>query len=163
MPVKDDLLSSRVQKSFRQLSIAATTLNEVSDQLGKAIAELDSGLKRLGLGVTTWVEFARSCSEDNFYYSYEEIGYAKIGGKWGIALRSVSGCESDSPDSVELWLFNDGPRELRLRAVEKIPELFEKLKKEVDLATKKVINKMEQANALVAAVNSIANAPIGKK
>ncbi len=61
-----------------------------------------------------------------------------------------------------MWLFNEAPANCDFEQSRKYPKCLKNSRK-VDLATKKVINKMEQANALVAAVNSIANAPIGKK
>jgi len=50
MSSKEASLSEWVHTSFKQLSVAATNLNAVSDELGKSIAVLDSALKKLGKG-----------------------------------------------------------------------------------------------------------------
>src|SRR5579863_3510478 len=83
------LQKARVQRSYEKLTAAAVSLNSVSDQLGRVVVELDAALKILNLGITSWIHF-RSWSND-VEHSSDQIGYARIGGKWGIAIRSVSG------------------------------------------------------------------------
>ena len=57
---KDDgSFSERVSSSYRQLSLAASHLNLVSDELGKSIAVLDAALKKLNLGISTWSRLDR--------------------------------------------------------------------------------------------------------
>lgn len=148
----------RVQHSIQQLPAAAASLNSATDQLGKSVAELDAVLKRFSLGVPTWVPFA---SWEHFdYYSAEEIGYAKIGGKWGVAIRTVEGdCQAPDDEKMEQWLFNDAPRLLRVRAVEKIPELLEELLKKAAEMTKTITEKAQEVNALTAAINSVIDPP----
>src|SRR5205809_1018944 len=54
-------------------------------------------------------------------------------------LRTVAGNNYTPEDAaVEEWLFNDAPRALRIEAVEKLPDLFENLIKEADVAIRKV-------------------------
>lgn len=158
MSSKDASLSERVNTSFRQLSVAATHLNAVSDALGKSISELDSALKRLNLGVSAWVAInaGNDLPEDGYFWS-EDIGYDKINNKWGIAIRTVSGNYMD-PDieHSERWLFNDAPRSLRVAAVEKIPDLIDKLNKEAEATAKKIKEKTDHARQLAAAINELA-------
>ena len=45
-----------VSLAFRDLKVAAGELNAVSDELGKPVTKLDQALKRLSLGVSTWVK-----------------------------------------------------------------------------------------------------------
>jgi hypothetical protein len=149
---KRDTLVERVQQTFRQLSVASTALNTISDKLGESIANLDGGLKKLNLGISSWVHFSEGSSEDGFYYSFDDVGYAKIGGKWGIAIRCVSGTQSESEDNVEQWAFNDAPRNLRVKAVVKIPDLFEKLLKDAEEITKKVASQIEEVDILTRAI-----------
>src|SRR5437879_8574303 len=123
MNSESDFLSKRVervQNAVRQFPATATNLNEATDKLGTSVSELDITLKKFALGVPTWVPFSKSDQNLLPCYWADEIGYAKIGGKWGIAIRSVEG-EYNRPDDarVEQWLFNDSPGLLRMRAVEK--------------------------------------------
>lgn len=146
----------RVQNSIQQLPAAAASLNAATDQLGKSVGDLDGVLRKYSLGVPTWVPFSSSPNSWFPRYHHDDIGYAKVGGKWGVAIRTVDGDEvSDSSDDVEQWLFNDAPRLLRLRAIEKIPELLEALLKSAEEMTKKLTEKAEEVGALTAAINSV--------
>ena len=130
--------SERVSSSYRELSLAASHLNLVSDELGKSISVLDAALKKLNLGISTWSRLDRW--EDALgNYSTRYLGYAKVNNRWGIALRTVAGNNTQPEDAtVEEWMFNEAPRALRIEAVEKLPDLFENLIKEADVAICKV-------------------------
>lgn len=146
--------SERVSSSYRQLSLAASHLNLVSDELGKSIAVLDASLKKLNLGISTWSRLDRW--EDALgNYSTRYLGYAKVNNRWGIALRTVAGNNTQPEDaSVEEWLFNDAPRALRIEAVEKLPDLFENLIKEADVAIRKLKAQSLSARQLAAALGA---------
>lgn len=159
MTSKDDSLVSRAQTSYQKLATAATTLNTVSDQLGKVVVELDAALKRLNLGIASWVDFRSWESPDGGDFSCDQIGYARIGGKWGIAIRSISGNYSFGEETIDgEWLFNDAPRALRIKAIDKIPELLESLIKDVAATTKAVSEKLKQSQELATAIKTVANA-----
>ena len=149
---KTDALNQRISNSYKQLSQAATELNSVSDELGKFVTALDSALRRLNLGIATWLRL-ESREDGSGNYTKRDLGYAKVGNKWGIALRTMSGNHNDVEDSnVEEWLFNDAPRALRIESVEKLPDLFESLVKEADAATKQIRTKTQRAQALASAL-----------
>jgi hypothetical protein len=152
MTAKTDSLNHRISSSYKQLTQAATELNAVSDELGKFVTALDSALRRLNLGIATWLRL-ESREDGSGNYTKRDLGYAKIGNKWGIALRTMSGNHNDVEDSnVEEWLFNDAPRALRIESVEKLPDLFESLVKEADAATRQIRTKTERAQALASAL-----------
>lgn len=150
-------IPNKVSVSFQQLKAAATQLNTVSDELGHSISELDAALKRLNLGISAWVTIAgslASTSPDGYFWA-QQLGYAKVGSKWGIALRTVQGNEFADPDenpSPEEWLFNDAPRALRVKAVQELPELLEELTREARATADKITEKIGQAEELVAAI-----------
>jgi hypothetical protein len=148
MTTKDDALTNRVSASYQQLSAAATQLNAVSDELSKFVTALDAALRKLNLGLATWLRL--DGREDGLgNYTKRDLGYAKIGGKWGISLRVVAG-NHNTPDvsTVEEWLFNEAPRALRIEAVEKLPDLFELLVKEADDATRRIRNRASKIQQL---------------
>ena len=151
-PKDDGSFSERVSSSYRQLSLAASHLNIVSDELGKSISVLDAALKKLNLGISTWSRLDRW--EDAFgNYSSRYLGYAKVNNRWGIALRTVAGNNNQPEEAtVEEWLFNEAPRALRIEAVEKLPDLFENLIKEADVAIRKVKAQTLNARHLSAAL-----------
>lgn len=153
METKSSSLLERVQSSYRKLSEVASSLNEVSDILGQQISELEAALKKLNLGITVWVPF-RGDNEDNVLWS-EDLGYAKVRGKWGIALRTFFHACDDEPE-VEEWLFNDAPRQLRLSAVESLPQLLEKLSQQGEQTAQELCCKVAEVGELVDAVKKAA-------
>jgi hypothetical protein len=70
-------------------------------------------------------------------YNIWRICYDKHAGKWGFTIEHLWGHEA-YPDSAEseTWAFKDAPREHRLKAIEKIPDLIDALvKKSKDFAS----------------------------
>jgi len=145
--------SVKVQNSFRQLAAAAANLNTVSDDLGKPIAELEAALKKLNLGVVVWTRMEGGNHEYAEAWWSRDIGYAKIGGKWGIALRICSGdFQNPDDDSEEAWQFNEAPRWMRVLGVEHIPTLIEKMVAETNETANKIKAKTAEAKELADAV-----------
>jgi hypothetical protein len=157
---------TKIQTHFKALSEASPSLNAASDELTKTIGILDESLKKLNVGLTAWVTF-RSRVDDEYHperFDDDQIGYCKLNGTWGIALRRVWGDPSYDADGGEgPWLFNDASREMRLSSVDKIPELIEALAKEALSTTKKIQEKTKQVLELAGAVKEIADAPKDKK
>src|ERR1700733_8901048 len=139
MTSSSDSLNERVAGSIQKLSLVATDLNSASDELGRAISNIDTVLQALNIGLPTWTRIQGGNGQpENDYYWHRDLGYAKIGSKWGIALRDVSGCDNSPEDeSSESWLFNDAPRWLRIEGIAKIPDLLEELIKTTEETTKK--------------------------
>lgn len=161
MPKDEAPLLERVASYYSQLSTVAADLNAVSDELGKSIAEIDTALKKLNLGITTWVSIKKGGGDgyhDDFSFWSRDIGYAKVDSRWGISLRKVDGDYHDPDDEkIEEWLFNDAPRSLRLEAIDKIPELLERLSAEAVKTTKDIRARLSDAQAVAGAVKSAAN------
>jgi hypothetical protein len=156
MSTNGDSLVVRVRSSFQQLSARATDLNALSDQVGKVVARFDAEFNKLNIGIAGWVCFSEWTSDNGLEFTSQEVGYAKIGTKWGLAIREMSGHEGvDDYTEYHEWLFNDAPRLYRLQAIDCIPELFEKLVTEVDKATKKVDRKLKELEALATALDPV--------
>ncbi len=141
-------LTDRFSNFYQQLSFAASDLNAASDGLSEPINALDQVLKNLNLGISTWVEF--DGEEDHHVGTYWQhfIGYSKSGGKWGICIAKESGMLGDGYPNFESWLFSDAPRAMRIEAIEKLPELLEKIIKETQDTTAKIKAKVAQAKSL---------------
>jgi prefoldin subunit 5 len=156
-------LSEAVSASFLELTAAAQTLNAVSDALGKTISEIDESLKKLNLGVTAWVTVQSWGGESAEYpeYDAEEIGYAKVNGKWAIALRTRSGNAKypEREERIEEWVFNEAARTLRLKAIGKVPALISQLSQEANQLAKELQEKLAAAQAVAAAVQEAARKP----
>jgi hypothetical protein len=158
MKSNDDPRVARFQESFKLLSDNASSLNNLSDRIGKIVSRLDAQFQTLNTGISGWVPFQEWFEENGSNWS-EEVGYDKINGKWGLAIRVKSAHDGgDDFDSFEQWLFNDAPRVLRLKAIDKLPELFELLAEEVAKNKKLVEQKVTELSELA---NSIDPDPIG--
>jgi hypothetical protein len=146
--------SDRISASFKQLAESAVLLNAASDELAKAIAPIDAALKKLNLGVSAWHKYAGSLSDFGDFWSHQ-IGYAKIGGKWGLAICATTGIIGDEELEGDEWLFNDAPRWMRIQAIEHIPELLEDLVKQANKVASDLQNKTEQARELAATITNL--------
>jgi hypothetical protein len=156
MPTNADTSAAKILSSFHKLSQASDKLNAASDQLGTSINSLDEALSKLNIGVSTWMTFKSTPDEDAQWSSVDEqIGYAKVGNRKGLSLRLV---QADNDEEIvhisDTWLFNDAPRELRLRAVEHIPDLIDDLRIETERTAASVAEKLGFANQLTATINA---------
>lgn len=152
-------LPERVIDSYSKLSVVAQELNSASDELGNAVTQIDTALKKLNLGVVEWVKLAgRPADPQNreFWEESDEIGYAKVSGKWGIAIRTV-GENLQDPDqsSEEKWLFNDAPRALRLLAIDKIADLLDALAVKATTTKDDIRKRLKDAEAVADAVTKV--------
>ena len=168
MSDQNDSLSERVNELLPSLAATAANLNDASKKLSELIERIDDALQRLNLGVSAWVTV--QCGDDvddSAVYSWsEQLGYNRIGRKWGLTLRRIEGYEG-TLESIEeeKWPFNDAPRSLRIMAVPKIPELIKKLDREAQEMVEQVSASINSAAPLVEAIEISAHPqrPIKKK
>ena len=141
---------------------AANDLNDASDGLTTVVSDFEAILKPLNLGTPAWVTISTETDHD-FWQDTVEIGYARIGSKWGVAIRKVVENLSTGEDpDVTQWLFNDAPRRLRLDAIDNLPRLVDALTAVALTATAAIRKKSEQAAALVAALKAPATSGTAK-
>lgn len=150
--------SERISPSlFKDLAASAVRLNSNSDELGRAIRPIEAALKKLNLGIAAWYTYHGSKNPDpGGDYHCRRIGYAKIGGKWGLALSTESGNANFFEDSsYDEWLFNDAPRLMRLEALDYIPELLAKLVEEANKIAEELQKKTETARELADTISAL--------
>jgi hypothetical protein len=78
------------------------------------------------------------------------LGYGKHRGKWGLL---VSYGWEDS-DETEVIFLRDAPREVRIKAVDRIPGLLDALIQEMSALTQEASKKASEAKELAASLNS---------
>jgi hypothetical protein len=155
---KTDDLVRRLQDSYRKLPVVATSLNTESDKLNASVSRLETLFKKHAIGVSSWVTFNDYGSDDGSRYACDDVGFAKINGKWGLAIRTISGSEIDpNSEKCEEWAFNESPRRLRVRAVSKFPELLEKLIKDGNEMVGEVSKQVHAVDFLTDALEAIAS------
>jgi len=148
---------------FRALSSIASSLNKSSDELTRTVGVLDGALKKLNIGLSSWVSYAHLAAEPPEYGS-DQIGYAKIDGKWGIALRRIWGDQALGSEQEDgPWLFGDAPREMRILAVDSLPQLIEALARKAFSTAERIDDKAKQVSALAVLIDEIAKEQEGNK
>lgn len=164
MPDPSAGIPTNITAAFEALKEAATDLNTVSDTLATPIEWLDGAIKRLNLGLPAWAEFEGGFDDNTADYWHNEIGYAKIGAKWGIAIRSREG-NADQPqfEDSESWLFNDAPRDLRVKAVDHLPKVIEALITEARNTADRIKEKIGQAEEFAKAISGAQPPPPRRK
>jgi hypothetical protein len=87
-------------------------------------------------------------SHEEYWWKWD-IGYTRLGGRWGIALRVSSGDETDpESDTSEKWFFNESPLYLRHPAIDKLPDLLEALAKTGETVAGKLTRATERATTI---------------
>ena len=146
-----------IHQRFATLSSAAADLNKASDELSKAITVLDDSLQKLNLGITAWVVYLDRIQEDCPSYDRDELGYARINGKWGLAIHRITG-DADSGEHQEKgsWPFNEAPREMRVLAVNAVPSLLHALTERALNTTRTLSLKVQDVRETTAAIQEVA-------
>jgi hypothetical protein len=147
-------LPTRVRSSYQKLLAAATALNSASDRFAKLVAEIDAALKPLNIGITSWVQMGSKWMDDHGSIGYDQVGYTKVGGKWCIALSQVEEFHDGRDDGEETWAFSDGPRSLRLKAIDYLPALLDDLAKKAVDETKNIAERTTDLQQLVSALKN---------
>jgi hypothetical protein len=119
-------------------------------------------LKKLNLGITTWHKYDGG-EDDHGDFWGRYIGYAKVGGKWGLALSEASGNVAYGIDSENSWLFNDAPRAHRIESVEHIPTLLQALVKDATKAAAVLQAKTKQVRDIAAIIDAPAPPDQGQR
>jgi len=155
MSSQHDSPPESVHELLPSLAATAANLNEASEKLSQLIERFDHALQRLNLGVSAWVTLQRGEEVDGSVvrFWFEQLGYGRMGRKWGLTLRRVEGLEGALESTEEeKWFFNDAPRSLRIMAVPKIPELLQKLDREAREMVEQVSTSISSAAPLVQAI-----------
>ncbi len=141
--------------TLKRLGALSKTLNEASDVISKQIAGIESALNALRLGVWAWVEVERERVVDEFEDSETkekshceltrvlQLGYTRHRGNWALVV--MDHFEELDPDEAETVPLREAKRDIKLAAVEKIPELLKAIE---DKARKVTEDAARKANVL---------------
>ena len=155
----------KTKEYLKQLGSAAQTLNDLSDRLTNEVCTIEAAVNRLNIGIRARVElFTIEQSDDRSYTHWVQIAFGKLNGRWGFLIEE---CTEDlnNPDqgTRESWHFKDSPREYRLKAVEKIPDLLAALVTKSAEVAAEMSTKVTFANNLVVALNNANADSVQKK
>ena len=155
----DPLLAKRMAELLPSLAATAANLNNASKKLTEIIERLDGALQRLNLGVTAWVQVngANSSPDLSAFWS-EDLGYSRIGRKWGLALRRIEGDHAlNEWELLDEWPFNEAPRDLRIGAITRIPKLLKKLDQEAQMVAEEISESIDVTVPIVTAIEDSAH------
>ena len=98
MTNQEDSRLQRVSSQLPSLARNAASLNTASNALSKLIERIDLALQRLNLGVPAWVTVARGENADRggIHFWSEDLGYSRIGRKWGSHAQENRGLRGPS-------------------------------------------------------------------
>jgi len=151
MPTPEGSNTPKASLSLDGLSSTAATLNHASRRLNDAVDTLDEALQKLNLGVGAWVPTWSNDADPNQVCEYEEIGYAKVKGFWGICIRFT--IENLAPDpEVKEWHFREAPRDMRIRSAKFLHRLIEKLNEDANLKACEIERNANDTEALANAI-----------
>ena len=141
----------KIKTQLDELTAVARSLNEVSDELTMHVSDIEEAINKLNLGISANVVFSNVASEDGMTSDYWRLAYGKEAGEWGLIIEfGHEDLNWPENDSVKGWLFRDAPRDRRLQAIERIPELMAALLKSAQKYTSDVSQKLEYARNLAA-------------
>jgi hypothetical protein len=152
---KKQLDLSTVESDLKALTTASKTLNNLTDQLTDQVAQIESVINALNLGLRVSV-IVRSYSDDNqpWMSNNVRLSYDKNDGRWGFEVEEFDDDERDPEHHANYrsWAFKDAPRSLRLEVVHKIPELIRAMVKEAEATAAKVTLKLDDAKAIASSL-----------
>jgi hypothetical protein len=128
-----------IKRNLNTLKEASERLNTNSDELGKIVIEINEVLKTLNLGISVW--YKQSEGQD----WCRSIGYARVGGKWGISLKYET-FKDNVRLAEESWAFNEAPRYMRIEVISSIPDLIILMIQRTNEFNSKIVSKVNEAH-----------------
>jgi hypothetical protein len=157
MTPENEPLSKRTAAAVALLKPVAKEVTAAAESLAKPILALDAALQGMHLAHEAWVTY-RSQSDEVEYTNWD-LGYTRIGNRWGIAIRTINGRESEPERSrTDKWHFNESPLYLRHAAIDKLPDLLEALAKTGTTVAGKLTRAAVRASEIAEAISPSAKA-----
>ncbi len=136
--------------ALQRLSTLSATLNRTSDELSKQLAEIETALNRLNLGVTARVHLSTREVDPHGINEIEEIGYAKVDGKWGLTWLTYY--DHDPESSWSEKFLREAPRDVRVLAVKVLPQLLDELALQGEKLASKTADRAGDARKIAASL-----------
>lgn len=142
-------MDQEVARVLDDLSYVSETLNQASDLLSKHILEVELALQRYRLGVAAWVSLCYWDVPDTnpVITRVQGLGYDKHKGKWGLLVSES--CDDEPPSEGTVRFLREMPRETKLLAADKLPELLTELLNKATTVASETIDKQAAAEEIV--------------
>lgn len=138
----------RLVPATKALANQAAELNAATKHLNEVVEKIESGLQKLNLGVSSFVTVSKYDDDTPI----DALGYTKIGGRWGLVIRTYVIDGAGDCVGSEDCPFQSAPRETRIKAIGKITGLFNQMSADAaELTTllNKNISEAEELSKLI--------------
>jgi hypothetical protein len=150
--VPKDSPAFRLVPATQSLTTRAAELNKATKRLTQIVEDIELGLQKLNLGISCFVQVASPEGDETSEIS---LGYKKFNGRWGLVIReSAIASGADADPHKDVW-FLDAPRDVRIRAITHVTDLFNKLSADAEAITE-ALNKNLVAAETLARLISVA-------
>jgi hypothetical protein len=136
----------KIAGTLQSLANIAQKVNDLSDRLTDHVSEVESAINKFNLGVYATV-IAETTSEDGTYVRIIRLAYGKSTGRWGFVIEDF--IDQDPENSWQSWAFKEAPRELRLKVIERIPQLLDELVTKSSSLASDISDKIKMTKDLV--------------
>jgi hypothetical protein len=147
-------MATQMKSALKNLASVSQSLNQVSDELATQLVEIEKAINGYGLGVTAWVTIRITEIESEVgqmpWSAMDELRYAKLEGKWGLVW--VSYVAEDPENTWREKFLRESPRDIRLLAVKKLPELITELAKKAAEVCSDATERVREAREISAAL-----------
>jgi len=147
-------VTGKAEQSLRKLQSTAKNLNQVSDELTAQLTAIEEAINGFKLGVSAWVEAHKEKLNDPRMGEVTHIvmlGYEKHKGKWALVYdRFLEELYSGEDDAA---LLREAPRDVRVKVIDAIPKLLDKLADETEKFTAEVSSVVPKAKEIADALN----------
>ncbi len=157
--ISDAVLAAEAKKSPSQLetlSDTAKNINKASRRLTEAVDQVNAALKKLNMGIPVWIPTWSGPDIPGQVQESEDIGYAKLKGKWGVCIRLTVEHAGPDPDVTE-WHFEDAPRELRMRNIKYLQKLVAAMNEQGNEAANEIDKEAAETEKFAAMLGEIAD------
>jgi hypothetical protein len=155
-PKEESMAVKDVSSMLRKFSSAATRLNAESDSVNITIAGIETQLVDANVGLEVWLRqvVTSTDAKGNAHgksWTATRLGFAKIGNEWCLAVKPVrfdagffegdTSCpyQEEYADGEPMRLLK-ASRQIRIRALELLPELVEQLTLEASRCAEMISN-----------------------
>jgi hypothetical protein len=124
------------------------------NDLAKPVTFIEAAFHNLNLGIPCWTRVEDLTIHRDVTYQLN-VGYAPVRGVWRLAIETWEGPEDLEHNDHFTWAFNEAPYGLRIKCVDKLPDLAEAMLAAAEKTRKRLEKKIVSAHELAKALEEI--------
>ena len=128
------MTTDELRQSVERLRALSPKLNEATDNASELIAAVETFLNDdCSIGLPASVVTNRTLDDEQMFTEFFTVSYERWGGKFRIVVELAHGCDPTGEMSIivnKAW--DQCPRDLKLKALQQLPELLNKVADEAE-------------------------------